>query len=277
MDSTSGLKTSRAKALCRQVQDLQSQLAELRQENTHLRTRTSDRSSMEIDRVQTPNHRPEPPALSPNTMQRLQPPPLRNFDSVRRNIQIHSQGVFDVHPQLIPATSLDPPRNSIPELPPRADFARISRSYLDSIHEVYPILHWPTFQHEVDRVYQSKSFHGMEREWIGLFFAVLACGALRSSTAVFNPSSGEKAPAYFDVASQALTHPLQTTSVASTKLALLLSIYASESNMNNVSSSWLALAVRSAQTLGLHLEVGRSAIEGEMQRRLWWSIYTWER
>jgi hypothetical protein len=270
--------TTYADKVHRQVQDLQSQLAELRQENSHLRTRTSDRSSMDIDRGPTPIHQAESQMFAPSHSQRLQPPVLGNFETVRRNIRIQSHGLFTPQAGQGRGASSSPNDCALPELPPRADFARLSRKYLDSIHEIFPILHWTTFQNEADRVYTLKSFDSMTKEWVGLFFAVLACGAVHNPTASPGaPVEDNKGRVYFEIATQAMMPYPQDVTVTSTRLALLLSIFAVEGNLKSVGSSWLAVAVRAAQTLGLHVEVGRSTLEGEMQRRLWWSLYVWDR
>jgi hypothetical protein len=55
-------------------------------------------------------------------------------------------------------------------------------------------------------------------------------------------------------------------------------MFAAESGMKSVASVWLASAVRIAQELGLNIESGQlPVIDGETRRRLWWSIYTWDR
>jgi hypothetical protein len=128
------------------------------------------------------------------------------------------------------------------------------------------------FQHEVDEVYTSRSFHGASREWIGLFFAVLACGSLSDT------SGSDKGMAFFDIATSALTpwtHDLTTTHA---QAALLLSIFAAESNMRSAGSVWLASAVRIAQELCVNTEADVwPVVESEMRRRLWWSIYVRDR
>lgn len=209
---------------------------------------------------------------------RVQPPVLKNFDFVRKNIYTYSRGVFDLPHQNKHSSAPSLGSFSLPEMPPRADFAHLSRSYLDSIHEAFPILHWPTFQHEVDQVYTARSFQGMSREWIGLFFAVLACGSISSSNSpTRSPKLQSRSPSYLEVSAQILSPPSPELTINHARVALLLSIYAVESNMKSSGSVWLSLAVRIAQTLGLYLETERSVFEGEMRRRLWWSIYIWDR
>jgi hypothetical protein len=204
---------------------------------------------------------------------------MSNFDPVRKNIRVHSRGIFDLPSQLRWNNTPTPVASDFPEMPIRSDFAHLSRAYLDSIHESFPILHWPTFQHEVDQIYTARSFQGTSREWIGLFFAVLACGTLQTPTNSPGLLKGaNNGTRYFEIATHALTpwpHELMTTHA---KASLLLSIFATESNMKSAGSILLASAARIAQSLGLNSETESWPIdEGEMRRRLWWSIYAWDR
>lgn len=254
------------------MQDLQTQLAEVKQENTNLRTRLSDRDAMDIDGPNISALSPEVKPSARSTQQRIKAPVMKDFEHIRKNIRIHSHGIFDVpgfdHGEAGPTTTT----SELPDVPSRADFARISRSYVDSIHEAFPILHWPTFQHEVDQVYTERSFQGMSREWIGLFFAVMACGTLQ------DPKGQDQGHTYFDISTRAFTPSPEHFNMNHAKSALLLSIFATESNMKSSGSTWLALAVRIAQLIGLNSEARPSPIvEGEVRRRLWWSIYVWDR
>ncbi|KAF2469731.1 uncharacterized protein BDR25DRAFT_314987 [Lindgomyces ingoldianus] len=272
-------ETNRRMSSIKQVQDLQSQLAELRQENSHLRSRVSDRDIMELDRgtaiVRSDDGRDSPQ----NNSQRVRPPTLNNFDSVRRNVRIHSQGIFEIPLQQRQSSAPTNTAPTVPEIPSRADFARLSRSYLDSVHESYPVVHWPTFQREVDQVYTARSFHAVSREWIGLLFAVMACGTLQTVHSLPASPGGEKGGVvYFETSTHYLTPWAQSLTIIHTQAALLLSIFATESNMRPNGSMWLASAVRTAQELGLNTESEElPIIEGEVRRRVWWSIYAWDR
>lgn len=213
----------------------------------------------------------------PTARHRLAIPVIRDFDHVRKNIQTYSQGIFDTpHAR---ATDTTEARTGIPELLPRADFAHLSRSYLSYVHEWYPALHWPTFQREVDEVYTARNFHDMPREWIGLFFAVLACGSLQNSATPGNPPiASDKGISFFNIATQAVTPWPQRLAITHAQVALLLSIFAAESNMRSLGSMWLASAVRAAQELCINTEVDSwPVVDGEIRRRLWWAIYTRDR
>lgn len=245
--------------------------------NTQLRTQTVGKEEAILERTEVKRRLSNGQSGLPAVRHKVAAPVMRDFDRVRRNIQTYSQGVFDT-----PHTRASAPLeegSGLPEVPPRADFAHLSRAYLDHIHGWYPALHWPTFQREVDEVYTARSFHGMPREWIGLFFAVLACGSLQTSATPGSPPiTSDKGMPFFDIATQALTPWPQAFTIVHAQVALLLSIFATESNMRPVGSMWLASAVRVAQELSINTEVDSwPVVDGEMRRRLWWAIYSRDR
>ncbi|KAF1995649.1 hypothetical protein P154DRAFT_342735 [Amniculicola lignicola CBS 123094] len=260
----------------KQVQDLQSQLAELRQENTQLRTKVSpDKTVMDLDRGPMTNFHLESQPTSHTASQRIAPPILNNFNHVRKNIRSYSREIFQVPYE----NRTEYSASTLPEIPPRANFAHLSRAYLDSIHEMYPVLHWPTFQREVDEVYTSRSFQDKAREWVGLFFAMLACGSLQTpGSATRSPNSRPAGMELYELSKQLVDPASQELNIVHAQGALLLSIFATESNLKSTGLAWAASAVRVAQILGL--QCGNRSwpiIEGEVRRRLWWSIYAWDR
>jgi hypothetical protein len=252
------------------VQDLQSQIAQLTQQNIHLAKATGVEST-DYERAEPKRRHSEAQSALPPTPQRIAAPDMRNFEHVRDNIREHSRDIF-----VTSHAHTTVPRETcsvLHEVPPRSDFARLSRAYLDSIHEWYPALHWPTFQNEVDEMYTAKAFEGKTREWIGLFFAVLACGTLHGP-ADYLPNG----TMYFELATKSLTPWPQDLAMEHAQAALLLSIFATEQNRRTVGSMWLGSAARAAQELNLHCAVSTgSVIDTETRRRLWWAIYTRDR
>ena len=261
----------------RQVQDLQSQIAELTQMNTQLRTKTIVTEDPTTERAETRRRLSGSYSGPLATRHKLTAPVMRDFDHVRRNIQTYSQGIFDT-PHARESALLEM-GSGLPDVPPRADFANLSRSYLNNVHYWYPALHWPTFSQQVDEVYTTRSFHGMPREWVGQFFAVLACGSLGESELSGSPrGESNREISFFDIATQALTPWPQDLTIAHATAALLLSIFATESNMRLVGSMWLSNAVRIVQELCINTELDSwPIVEGEVRRRLWWSIYLRDR
>ncbi|UPX16347.1 uncharacterized protein EKO05_0006755 [Ascochyta rabiei] len=270
-------ETNRRMSSIKQVQDLQNQVAELTQANTHLRTRAAGKEDSRLERTEAKRRLSDEQIGPPAVRHRVAAPAMRDFDHVRRNIHAHSRGIFET-PHVRTSAPLEQ-GSDLPEVPSRADFAHLSRSYLNHIHVWYPALHWPTFQREADEMYTARSFHGVPRAWVGLFFAVLACGSLQSSATSGSPSVAlDRGAPFFDIATQALTPWPQHLTIAHAQAALLLSIFAAESNMRQAGSMWLASAVRAAQELCINTELDSwPVVEGEMRRRLWWALYSRDR
>lgn len=245
--------------------------------NSQLRTKATTKEEPTAERADTKRRLSD--SYNEQQAARLKLPPMvmRDFDHVRRNIQTYSQGIFDT-PHLRASAPLEE-GSGLPEVPPRAVFAHLSRSYLNYVHAWYPALHWPTFSQQVDEVYTARSFHGKPREWIGLFFAVLACGSLNTSaTPGSPPATPSRGLSFFDIATQALTPWPQDLTIVHAQVALLLSIFAAESNLKAVGSMWLSNAVRAAQELYINTEIESwPVVDGEIRRRLWWSIYSRDR
>ncbi|KAF2828262.1 hypothetical protein CC86DRAFT_465979 [Ophiobolus disseminans] len=270
-------ETNRRMSSIKQVQDLQSQIAELTQLNSHLRTKATTEDGGEPERMDAKRRRSEVQLGPAPITCRIAAPIMRDFDHVRDNIRAYSQGIYNIPDQV--ASSPVPSGSALPELPPRAAFAQLSRSYLDSVHEWYPILHWPMFQRAVDEAYVEGSLKGKPREWLALFFAVLACGSLRhEETHHGGDISKRKGVSYFETASQSLMPWSQNISTGHVQAAFLLSIFAGEHNWRSVGSLWLGSAVRAAQELNIHCENDvSSAVDSEIRRRLWWALYARDR
>ncbi|KAI8932585.1 hypothetical protein NX059_010089 [Plenodomus lindquistii] len=262
----------------KQVQDLQSQIAELTQVNSQLRTKLPDREPLEVERIDMKRrHSGAQVAVAP-VLHGPPKPQLNNFDHVRNNIERFAQDLFDI-PRKNRSNRTRRPSSASPGLPPQADFAHLSRAYLDCIHRWYPVLHWPTFLGEVDEVYTTRSLGCSSPEWSGLFYAVLACGSLQLDRQTsHNAGTTSRGADFFDFASKILTPWAQDLTIVHAQAALLMSIYAAESNMKSLGSMWLASAVRIAQELQLNCAMeSLRLVESEVRRRLWWAIYTRDR
>ncbi|KAL5115500.1 hypothetical protein ACEQ8H_006641 [Pleosporales sp. CAS-2024a] len=265
----------------RKVKDLQSQIAELTQMNSQLaeltqmkgqaQSRSGDGDKAAFEPLETKGRYSEVQPAVPTVPQRNAAPVMHQFEHVRDNMQAHAKGIFRT--PLGSSDAYNRANHVSSTLPSRADFARLSRSYLDTMHEWHPIVHWPSFQREADHVYTTQSFDSTLDGWRGLFFAVLACGALCSPS--YDSLEG---PMLFESAAQVLTSWREELSVEFAQAALLLSVFATEQNWPSVGSMWLGAAVRAAHELNMHCSSGSgSTIDVETRRRLWWSLYTRDR
>lgn len=232
----------------------------------------ADRRSMEAPLF-------KPPESVRNLGRRSKPPIINNFDHVRRNVRIYGQDLFKAPPLYRQGSSQTTTNTARPEIPPRDVVDRLLRQYVDSMHKSFPVIHWPSFLHEVDQLYATRTFQSMPSAWEAVFFAVLACGTLQTLDGSPNsPRPDSEGMMYLDIASyMARPWPEQLT-LNHAKASLLISIFATENNRKSIGWIWLGSAVKIAQDLGLHQETGPwPVIEGEMRRRLWWAIYAWDR
>jgi hypothetical protein len=255
----------------RQVQDLQSQIADLAQQNIELQ-KAAGAETTTYERAEPKRRHLEARSEIPLAPQRMAAPVMHNFEHVRDNIRENSRGIFFTSQ----ARDAVPKHNGCVQLvvPQRYDYTQLSRAYLDSINEWYPALHWPTFERQVDELYTNKSFEVKTQEWIGLFFAVLACGTLLHGPTDKSPSGSD----FFELATKSLTPWPQDLAIEHAQAALLLSIFATEKNNRTVGSMWLGSAVRAAQELNIHCATSTGSwIDIETRRRLWWAIYTRDR
>ncbi|KAF2084038.1 putative C6 transcription factor [Saccharata proteae CBS 121410] len=273
-------ETNRRMSSIKQVQDLQTQLSDAKNQITQLRSLVQHGGSMELDVAGGEVPTLKLPDVAPPRERRHAPPQMGNFDHVRKNIRIYGRGIFKAPPpyrQIVPYPSY--PSSSL-VLPPRNVTDRLLKQYHASLHQYAPLVHWPTFQSEVDEVYSKGALQGAPQMWVSLFFAILACGTLHTP-----PDAPRDAPrpdvegnAFLEVSGRAINTWTDDLTVDHAKTTLLLSIFLTEMNYKSAGWVWLGSTIKVAQEVGLHCETGPwSVIEGEMRRRAWWALYTWDR
>ncbi|OCK76458.1 hypothetical protein K432DRAFT_306326 [Lepidopterella palustris CBS 459.81] len=272
-------ETNRRMSSIKQVQDLQSQLAEAKHQINHLQSMLQGGGLMGVDHRAMDVPMLKLPEITPNLERRQGPPAMLNFDHVRKNIRIYGRGIFKAPPPYRQTTHQQSFTSPPPNMPPRDAVDHLIRQYLDSIHRSYPIIHWPSFQHEVDKAYAPGGCNGMPQSWVALFFAVLACGTLATMDALSNSLRPEaEGASYMDTSARILSPWTEELSIEHAKASLLISIFLTEMNMKSAGWVWLGSAVCIAQDLGLNHETGPwPVVEGELRRRVWWAIYAWDR
>ncbi|KAI6780859.1 putative transcriptional regulatory protein-like protein [Emericellopsis cladophorae] len=270
-------ETNRRMSSIKQVQDLEKQMSQVKQENSTLRRKLelegrdgSVDMEMEVDEgpLQLPLTGAEPKKID-------RPHPMPELARARGNMRNVSKGVYKLPALYRPmgGSSFDPSR---PELPNRHTAEQLLHSYYRLAHPMYPILHWPTFQLAVDELY-SGQFAQAPPSVLSLFFAVLAVGSLFTTEAP--SSSAFYRPADLLETSRRLIDPWNNDFDLDTARTMALTTICLN-EMNLKSAAWVALgqAVRIGQDLGLYAEAGSwPVMEGEMRRRVWWVIYILDR
>lgn len=269
-------ETNRRMSSIKQVQDLEKQLSQARSTINQLRTMMQDGGATELDASNTnvpALHLPE----SAGKERRPGPLAIESFDDARKNIRNYSRGIFKAPPpyrQSGPQPTY-PHHNHV--LPPKQLTDRLLSHYHGSVHVYAPILHWPTFIQDYDSVYRAGSFQHSSHIWVGMFYAVLACGTLMDPQPNSSAREGDGA-GYLDMCLGSINTWSDELTIDHARSALLISIYFLEVNLRSAGWVWLGAAVRISQDIGLHTDRGPyPPMEAEMRRRVWWSVYNWDR
>ncbi|KAI5275510.1 hypothetical protein E4T47_01452 [Aureobasidium subglaciale] len=272
-------ETNRRMSSMKHAQDLERQLEETRQENRQLRNMLSDQGSTSAGASMAPPSTSVsgPPEVTPSKQRNGRPLVMNSFDGVRANLRKFSQGIFKPpHPYSKPTVQVHCADSSTP-LPSKQLVDNFLQNYHTVLQPLCPFLHWPTFVDECEQLYRRGTFQGLRQIWKALFFAVLACGcSIQDARGSAHPDS--ECIKFAEVAKYCTKSVDDDISPDHVRTSLLLSICFSNMNRKAASWFWLGSGVRFAQLLGLHREHGQlPQFEAEMQTRLWWSVYNWDR
>lgn len=268
-------ETNRRMSSIKQVQDLEKQLSMAKQQINQLRGMVQEGPGQSV-----PAASDVPALLLPeNTAKerRPSPPIIEGFDEVRRNLRVYGKGVFKAPPpyrQFGPQPTYPHPNHA---LPPKHVADRLIAHYRGSVHLYAPHLHMPTFMQEYEDLYRTGSFQQSRHIWVALFYAVLACGTLGDPQSS-NPNEESIGAQYLNHCITSMNTWCDELTVDHVRASLLISIYFVEINLRSPAWVWLGSAVRISQDIGLHTDQGPySPLDTEMRRRVWWSVYNWDR
>lgn len=211
---------------------------------------------------------------------------VHDFSKTRSNIRKYGHGIFNP-----PQTSQSPQSpqsqqcqqqvfaersiassssSSMPDLPARHVGDELLRHYHTSIQVTFPILHWPSFTQKYEDVYREGSLQDVPQIWGALLFAVFAFGALHHSI--------QDGYAYLETSKTLINLWSLESDIDHVRCALLSSIFLVEMNIKSAGWAWLGFAIRISQEIGLHSDIGVGSVtELDMRRRVWWSIYAYDR
>ncbi|KAI0007253.1 fungal-specific transcription factor domain-containing protein [Xylariaceae sp. FL0662B] len=270
-------ETNRRMSSIKQVQDLEKQIERVRRENSSLRRTLAERGDhVDVDAEGAEQLSSLPSDLMSKSRKRKRAPPLlQDTSRARAAFRNFSKGIFKppAPNRQLQTIVFDHPR---PQLPPKPMVDKLLLTYYGAVHVMMPILHWPTFQHEVEELYQNNNLQRVPPSWNSMFLTVLAMGSLFSS----DPCPGRTLLAgEFLEASRGLIDPWNNDfDLDNVRTFFLHSLALNELNLKSAAWNWLGNAVRSAQDIDLHLELGiRSRVEADMRRRVWWAIYILDR
>lgn len=269
-------ETNRRMSSIKQVQDLEKQLSLAKQQISQLRTMLQEGGATNLD-----SNSMSIPALNipdASTKERRSGPPIIDgLDDTRMNIRNYGRGIFKPPPpfRVFGPQPNYPHHTHTP--PPKHIADRLLSNYHGTAHVYVPHLHWPTFIQEYEHVYRVGSFQHSPQIWVALFYGVLACGTVMDPQP--NPMAQESDGAgYLDSCIGCINTWSDEVTIDSARAALLISLYFIETNYRSAGWMWLGAAIRVAQDIGLHTDRGPyPPVEAEMRRRVWWSLYNWDR
>ncbi|KAL9605574.1 MAG: hypothetical protein Q9179_001232 [Wetmoreana sp. 5 TL-2023] len=258
----------------KQVQDLEKQLAQAKQQLSQLRPQSGDGSPEE-----GPSY-----SRSDLLIQEYEPPPRKrqkisaplDFSAVRSDLLNYGHGIFkpprsfsQQNPQIvsrIPIVRGD----DLPDLPPKHVADELVYLYRISFHATFPLLDWESFSREYESVYRQRSLRESPRVWSALLFAVFACGTL--------PQHLRDGQDYSDRSRELMDFSSDDMTLDHVRTALLTSVFLVELNRKSAGWTWLGIAVRIGQDIGLHiLNAGRPFIDQVVNRPVWWTVYVCDR
>ncbi|KAL4895655.1 fungal-specific transcription factor domain-containing protein [Aspergillus ambiguus] len=268
-------ETNRRMSSIKQVQDLEKQLAAAKQQLQQLRAgmlRSDNLMDLDIDGTGQPQLKL--PDLGYRPPRRPQAPVTQDLTEARTNLRDFGRGILKVPAPYRRQGSQSLLASDPPRLPDKAVADRLLAQYYACIHIVLPVIHWPSFVADYEKVYKAGSLLGVPREWAAVLFGVFACASLHT----LDDARERNGKEFVRISCGVIDVWQDNFTLDQARAALLASIFLYEVNAKSASWVWIGSAVRVAQEIGLHLESGPwSALEGEMRKRVWWGMYAWDR
>lgn len=259
----------------RQVQDLEKQLSSTRQQLQQLRSgmlRSDNLMDLDIDGTGQPQLKL--PDLGYRPPRRPKAPVTQDLTEARANLRNYGRGIIKVPAPYRPQGSKSLLASDPPALPSKEVADRLLAQYFSCIHSVLPVIHWPSFVVDYEKVYEAGSLLGVPREWAAVLFGIFACGSLHT----LDDARERNGKEFIRISCGVIDVWQDDFTLDQARAALLASIFLYEVNAKSASWVWIGSAVRVAQEIGLHLESGPwSVLDGEIRKRVWWGMYAWDR
>ncbi|KAK7897959.1 hypothetical protein LTR67_004591 [Exophiala xenobiotica] len=187
------------------------------------------------------------------------------------------------------APTQDPEDKSHVLLPDRASADHLVHIYFSTIHIAYPFISEPDFRQTYESFWQSDSLEGFRGPWLSLLLTVFAIGSCYERIAESGAAQSTQAQTpdqhqrYFDHAVTIARNYASKHTVDHVSTLLAQCFYLLATCQTDRCWTTLGMAVRIAQSIGLHVEEGhRASCEDalaprEMCRRVWYSIFVLDR
>jgi hypothetical protein len=167
---------------------------------------------------------------------------------------------------------------------PTADTMRLLlEEYFDAVHWFSLVIYEPKFRLKFESVVDGMAY-ASQKAFLLLLSVVFGMGAwYRSHKKNKDIETQEEdwrawAKTLVDGAGSKLIELMDQASIASVQACILLGSYYVYHGKPNLSFSLLGATIRTAQAIGLHRQQLSGDSDGvEERKRVWWTIYTWDR
>ncbi|KAI9767351.1 MAG: hypothetical protein M1840_005760 [Geoglossum simile] len=168
-------------------------------------------------------------------------------------------------------------------LPLRATADALTNSYLTTVHPAFPIISKPLFKKQYEQFFRSFLPPESSRWWLAMLNLIFAIGAIHAHlTRAEWQGDGRDHLQYFTRARILALDKgagLETPDLQQVQVIGLCAFYLVASSQTNRAWNFNGLAIRSAQSLGLHLMNTTKSLtdaQKEMRVRIWYSIHSLE-
>lgn len=168
-------------------------------------------------------------------------------------------------------------------LPPMEVMRTLLEEYFDAIHWFSLVIYEPRFRTRFQSLEDGLAYPS-QKTFLVLLSVVLGMGAWyrshKSGADIDHPGEDWRAwgLSLITGAGSQLTDLMDQSSVASVQTCILLGSYYVYHGRPNLSFALLGATIKTAQAIGLHREPARGEFEDiEERKRVWWTIYTWDR
>lgn len=155
--------------------------------------------------------------------------------------------------------------------------------YFDKVHWFSLVIYEPRFRLSFATIEDGFAFNG-QKSFLLLLSTMLGMGAWYRSHGADKDSHGPSedwhtwSQTLLQGAERHLTELMDQVSIASVQACILLGSYLVYHGKPNLSFALLGATIRTAQAIGLHRQPLRGTQASiEERKRVWWTIYTWDR
>ncbi|RVX72086.1 hypothetical protein B0A52_04684 [Exophiala mesophila] len=164
-------------------------------------------------------------------------------------------------------------------LPPRRRADVLLSVYWKYVHVLYPYLDKPSVQAEYEQLWKGDGSICEERSFVGLLNVIFALSCLLDDSLA--AEDREDAARTFYLRARELIDLVENGSIRSVQSFLLLGQYFQSTNASHPCWVFVGTAIRTAQSLGLHLaetsESAPNASARELLRRVWYGCVLMDR